>query len=222
MFLSLFQWIKNNRYGVRKNIVKVGFSLRVVMFVKDYVVMLTIVTVSIVYLFDGSYSFLMKVKFPSSISYMGIFLALTSVVLKAWSYGTINKNWSATMAIYRQHELVTWGPYAHVRHPIYTSYVLMTIGAFFLSGILAFLLLGTLYILINLIRVKKEEKELGRIFDRTHKVYKRRVGMFIPKSVQVTCIVVLLLCNVVGMIDEFLFLLTGNSFTLQWFAYLLT
>ena len=44
------------------------------------------------------------------------------------SHKVLGRNWSITLQIREQHRLVCVGPYAVVRHPMYTSFLLIGIG----------------------------------------------------------------------------------------------
>ena len=48
------------------------------------------------------------------------------------SHKELGRNWSITLEIRERHELVCAGPYALVRHPMYTSFMLMGLGQAFL------------------------------------------------------------------------------------------
>lgn len=61
----------------------------------------------------------------------------------AWSRIILGRNWSATVTIKKDHELVSSGPYAIVRHPLYSGVLLAMLGTaiFFgeIRGSIAFL-----------------------------------------------------------------------------------
>ena len=71
----------------------------------------------------------------------------------------LGRYWSITLQIREQHKLIGSGPYALVRHPMYTSFLLMALGQAFLlqnwvaglAGLLGFSVLFAL-------RVDKEER----------------------------------------------------------------
>ena len=51
------------------------------------------------------------------------------------SHKELGRNWSITLEIRERHALVCTGPYAVIRHPMYTSFMLMGLGqAFLLSN----------------------------------------------------------------------------------------
>ena len=49
--------------------------------------------------------------------------------LAVWARNALGANWSPAVNIKHDHELITRGPYSLVRHPIYTSMLLMFLGS---------------------------------------------------------------------------------------------
>ncbi|RPD60600.1 hypothetical protein L226DRAFT_461548 [Lentinus tigrinus ALCF2SS1-7] len=57
------------------------------------------------------------------------FLMLTGgALIRKICYGKLGKHFTFQLAIFKDHQLVTTGPYAIVRHPAYTGFLLATIG----------------------------------------------------------------------------------------------
>src|SRR5262245_26267636 len=55
--------------------------------------------------------------------------ALAGLAMTIWARRTIGENWSASVTLKEGHELIQAGPYRFVRHPIYTGFLLMALGA---------------------------------------------------------------------------------------------
>jgi protein-S-isoprenylcysteine O-methyltransferase Ste14 len=60
---------------------------------------------------------------------IGISVMISGAALRMWCYGTLGKLFTYEVSIQPNHELITSGPYALVRHPSYTGATLMVIGA---------------------------------------------------------------------------------------------
>jgi protein-S-isoprenylcysteine O-methyltransferase Ste14 len=79
------------------------------------------------------------------------------------------------------HQLITSGPYARMRHPIYSGVLLGVAGTALVVGewrdALAFCLLLTNYA----IKAKREEKILARAFAEGFPEHKRRTGFLFPR-----------------------------------------
>jgi protein-S-isoprenylcysteine O-methyltransferase Ste14 len=104
-----------------------------------------------------------------------------SVVLGWAAVRHLGKQWRFEAALSEDHELIRTGPYAWVRHPIYTSMLgrLVTTGLawtwwpMFTAGLL-FFLAGTE------IRVRAEDALLATRFGEQFAEYRSRVSAYIP------------------------------------------
>jgi len=63
-----------------------------------------------------------------AVAWAGAALACLGAVFAVWSKLALGRWFSASFGIKRDHELVTTGPYAIVRHPIYTGLLALGIG----------------------------------------------------------------------------------------------
>ncbi len=61
------------------------------------------------------------------IAWLGSALCAAGVLFAIWARRTIGKDWSAEVQIKEGHQLIRSGPYAHIRHPIYTGLLLATL-----------------------------------------------------------------------------------------------
>jgi protein-S-isoprenylcysteine O-methyltransferase Ste14 len=75
---------------------------------------------------------------------IGLALTVLGLGVMAWSRIVLGRNWSAAVTIKKDHELVTSGPYATIRHPLYSGVLLAMLGTTVsfgkIRGFLAFLL----------------------------------------------------------------------------------
>ena len=58
----------------------------------------------------------------------GLALCVAGVALAIWARAILGANWSAQVQIKQGHELIQRGPYALIRHPIYTGLILLFAG----------------------------------------------------------------------------------------------
>ena len=110
---------------------------------------------------------------------IGVILCAAGVAFAIWARRNIGRNWGMPMSIKENPELVTAGPYAFVRHPIYTGVLAAIFGSALVSGagwLLAFLG-GCIYFIYS---AKTEEKLMARQFPDTYPAYKKRTKMLIP------------------------------------------
>src|SRR5262249_32942807 len=59
---------------------------------------------------------------------------LIGLSLTFWARAHLGRNWSANVTVKSGHELIRSGPYAVVRHPIYTGTSLAALGLAILNG----------------------------------------------------------------------------------------
>jgi protein-S-isoprenylcysteine O-methyltransferase Ste14 len=93
----------------------------------------------------------------------------------------LGRNWSITLEIRERHALVSGGPYAVVRHPMYTSFMLMGLGqAFLLSNWVAGLAGLVGFAILFFLRVDKEERMMLENFGPQYRAYMERTKRIIP------------------------------------------
>jgi protein-S-isoprenylcysteine O-methyltransferase Ste14 len=59
---------------------------------------------------------------------LALALLLAGLLLTVWARVHLGRNWSGTVTLKEGHELIRSGPYAYVRHPIYTGLSLAMLG----------------------------------------------------------------------------------------------
>ena len=111
--------------------------------------------------------------------WLGVGLCLAGFGFAYWARIHIGRNWGMPMSLRQGHELVTSGPYAYVRHPIYSGIMLAMIGSALALGML-WLLLFALYFIYFIVSARTEEKMMLAQFPDTYPAYRRRTKMLIP------------------------------------------
>ncbi|MGH8298897.1 MAG: methyltransferase family protein [Steroidobacteraceae bacterium] len=113
------------------------------------------------------------------VQWLGVGLCLAGFGLAIWARGHLGRNWGMPMSLRQDHELVTSGPYAYVRHPIYTGLLLALIGSILAVGLL-WLFLFIIVLGYFLISARTEEKMMLAQFPDAYPAYRRRTKMLIP------------------------------------------
>ena len=104
-----------------------------------------------------------------------------ALALFLWSTATMGRNWSLVARTRADHRLVTAGPFAHLRHPIYTALGLVVIAMAVAMGHAGRLLLALpVYACGTWLRVRTEERLLTAMFGADHDRYAARVKRFVP------------------------------------------
>jgi protein-S-isoprenylcysteine O-methyltransferase Ste14 len=68
--------------------------------------------------------------------WLGVAICALGLFAAIWSRKTLGDDWSRDVEFKEGHKLVERGPYRFVRHPIYTSHLLMGLGTAVESGLL--------------------------------------------------------------------------------------
>ncbi|MGJ3649755.1 methyltransferase family protein [Sphingomonas sp. GlSt437] len=108
-------------------------------------------------------------------------LMLATIGLFDWSSRTMGKNWALVARTRGDANLVTTGPFAIVRNPIYVALFLFMWAMAIAYGHLANLIVGVpLYVIGTVLRVQLEEQVLRAEFGAAYDAYAARVKRFIP------------------------------------------
>lgn len=115
-----------------------------------------------------------------AVAWTGFGLTVAGVVLAIWARLQLGTNWSGIVTIKKDHQLVRSGPYALVRHPIYSGFLLAMIGSAITIGELR----GVLGFLIALFawwqKSRLEDRFLEQEFGSVYTDYRRSVRALIP------------------------------------------
>lgn len=112
---------------------------------------------------------------------LAIVIAAGSVWLMSSALRTLGKEWSLTARVVEGHKLATSGPYAHVRHPIYSGMLGMLVATgLAYSHWAAIIAALALFFAGTVIRVNTEEKLLRETFGDEFENYRRRVPAIVP------------------------------------------
>jgi protein-S-isoprenylcysteine O-methyltransferase Ste14 len=115
------------------------------------------------------------------LDYLGAAMTLAGVLFAIWARYTIGKEWSAEIQIKQGHELIRLGPYAHIRHPIYSG-ILVALAGTALSINRYRAILGVGFFLAGFVRkARKEEVLLAREFGAAFDDHRRHTGFFLPR-----------------------------------------
>jgi protein-S-isoprenylcysteine O-methyltransferase Ste14 len=112
---------------------------------------------------------------------LGAILTAAGVAFAIWARRHIGKNWSAQVTIRQEHELIRSGPYARIRHPIYTGLLLAVAATAIAIGeyraIVAFAVIAIGFV----VKAKREEAFLATQFGPAFDEHRRQTGFFLPR-----------------------------------------
>jgi protein-S-isoprenylcysteine O-methyltransferase Ste14 len=115
------------------------------------------------------------------IAWFGGAVTLAGVLFAVWARRSIGKFWSAAVTIKEGHQLVRSGPYAHIRHPIYTGLLTAVAGTTLELGRYRALVALVIFVIGFSRKAKKEEAFLAHEFGESFDEHKRHTGFFLPR-----------------------------------------
>ena len=120
-----------------------------------------------------------------TIALAGLILTILGLAFSAWARDVLGRNCSGRIVIQIDHQLITAGPYAYVRHPLYTGLLIALAGTTLVSGDYGSLL--GLFLAINIFRLKarREEQLLEAEFGAGYAVYRAHTGGILPRIAHV-------------------------------------
>ena len=113
---------------------------------------------------------------------LAIAIAVVSVGFSFVAVRTLGRQWALVARVTEGHELITGGPYALVRNPIYLAMLGMLVATgVAISRWEAIVVAVIIFLLGTAIRIRTEEKLLRGAFGETFADYTRRVPSLFPK-----------------------------------------
>ncbi len=114
------------------------------------------------------------------IQLLSVVFAVAGLIVAVIARKTLAGNWSREVAIKEGHELITTGLYRHVRNPIYSGILLMTLGTALSFGTLS-AVIGFLIVMLAIwLKLCGEEKILAQHFSEEYLAYKKHTKALIP------------------------------------------
>jgi len=112
---------------------------------------------------------------------VAVTLAAAGIAFAIWARFYLGQNWSSAVSIKVDHQLIRTGPYAWVRHPIYSGFLIAMAGTALARreprGLLAFALLWLAF----WIKSRMEEKFMRKTFGAEYEEYSRSTSGLVPK-----------------------------------------
>ena len=107
--------------------------------------------------------------------FFGSILALVGLASLFWTFVFLAKPMFTK-------ELMTKGPYALARHPMYVAIYLTLIGLGLVFGSTAWFIVLLVFVPVWYLDCRLEEGQMTDLWDKDYPAYKQQVGMFFPHS----------------------------------------
>jgi protein-S-isoprenylcysteine O-methyltransferase Ste14 len=111
---------------------------------------------------------------------LGLSLVVGGLAFSAWARVYIGRNWSASVELKRDHELVRSGPYRWVRNPIYTGILVALAGSALARGRWAGVVAVAIAFGSFWYKARLEERVMHDAFGTKYDAYRRDVRALIP------------------------------------------
>jgi protein-S-isoprenylcysteine O-methyltransferase Ste14 len=113
-------------------------------------------------------------------AYLGTALTAVGLGFALWARFTIGRNWGRLITVQEDHQLIRTGPYAIVRHPIYSGFMLATFGTALAIGEAGGLVATALVVICWGYKSRLEERYMIAHFGPQYEQYRREVQGLIP------------------------------------------
>jgi protein-S-isoprenylcysteine O-methyltransferase Ste14 len=118
---------------------------------------------------------------PAAVGWAMVALAALGIAFAWWARIHLGRLWSGSITRKEEHRVVDTGPYAIVRHPIYTGLLTAAVATAVVTGSVHTVLGAILLIVAYWMKAKLEERflveELG---PEAYSSYRRRVPLLVP------------------------------------------
>ena len=115
-----------------------------------------------------------------ALAWIGLVLCVAGLAFCIWARFTLGRNWSGVVTLKGGHELIMRGPYAWVRHPIYTGLLTMFVATMIVLGHIAGIIAVPFVFVSFWIKLSYEEKLMLQKFPEEYAAYQQRVKRIIP------------------------------------------
>lgn len=110
-----------------------------------------------------------------------VIATIAGLLFAVWARLALGSNWSGTVTIKANHQLIRRGPYRFIRHPIYTG-MLTALFATAIAQRLVTGLLGFVVVTVALyLKARREELFLSQEFGEAFVEHRQHTGMFLPR-----------------------------------------
>ena len=115
------------------------------------------------------------------LGWLGVAFTYLGAAVAIWARLSLGDNWSSRVNLKVGHQLVRSGPYAYVRDPVYSGFLLAVVGIALEIGEWRGLLAIFLIAVANSLKARREEQFMVAEFGDRYVQYRRETGFLLPK-----------------------------------------
>jgi len=112
--------------------------------------------------------------------WLGAAVTIAGLLFAVWARQYLGRNWSSSVTIKHDHELIITGPYAVVRHPIYTGILTGFLGMAITMGQVRGLIVLALFFLAFWLKLRREEQYMRSQFGDVYVAYAQHTAALVP------------------------------------------
>jgi protein-S-isoprenylcysteine O-methyltransferase Ste14 len=141
-------------------------------------VLIVVVALAVVLPIKGQLGRLYRVPIPLGV--VADLIAIAGLSFTVWARLVLGRNWSGNVTFKENHELITSGPYAIVRHPIYTGMLAMALATALDFGQSLAIFIFILMVVGLTTKYRQEEKVMTEHFGKHYTAYMKKTKAIIP------------------------------------------
>jgi len=151
------------------------------LFALRFMLFFFLIAILVLYALNHPWMRALDFTLPEWLRWVGFGIGLLSVTLLIWTELELGRQFSPQLQLRQDHQLITSGPYARIRHPLYVAIYVFGLSLALVSAnwfFVAFFLLS----MVGLgWRVPKEEQMMLEQFGEEYRLYMERTRRYWPR-----------------------------------------
>jgi protein-S-isoprenylcysteine O-methyltransferase Ste14 len=116
-----------------------------------------------------------------ALGWIGFIAAILGILVTSWSRIALGRYWSDKVIVQSEHRLIRSGPYACMRHPLYSGVLLAVLGTALVLGEVRGLVSFAVLLINYIIKARREERILAERFGPEFNAHLARTGFLLPR-----------------------------------------
>jgi protein-S-isoprenylcysteine O-methyltransferase Ste14 len=117
----------------------------------------------------------------AALRWVAAFAAVLSLAATIRCWARMGSDWRMDVGLEGTAALITDGPFARVRHPIYAFSILLMLCSAAIVPTLPMLVIASMHVVLMNVKARNEERHLLGVHGDAYATYLRRTGRFLPR-----------------------------------------
>jgi len=153
----------------------------IALFAMRFILFFFLMAIMVLYAINHPWMHALDFTLPEWARWVGLGVGLMSIALLIWTELELGRQFSPQLQLRQDHQLITSGPYAHIRHPLYTAIYAFGLSLALVSANWFFAAFFLVSLMGLAARVPKEEKMMLEQFGEEYRLYMERTRRYWPK-----------------------------------------